>query len=339
MAPACASLRISSSSAAIRWPESAEYGARRRASACARVVALSAERPSRPAYRAARKIRVGSSTYDEVATPQVLGDPRGQHARQRPRRLVSLRARRGHVDPSERRRLDRRRQKAAVLDDRAAERFSEPARQRGAVALDDDIEIATTEHGAAPQIADEPTDEIRATVLLLGESSDRLEQLAHRGRQTAADAPGRRGLGETEAHESSTDGTDEASSPAHHHERRSGRELTTNLHFTRARLDDRQRARDLRRAKCAQAERARPDEVVAQHVGRAGGDQAGVALAREPERLGHAESGRRRRDRDVGEIARREADLRIDVRPLGHDHARGWNRRYICRSVADGKCV
>src|SRR5207245_9608652 len=112
-----------------------------------------------------------------VARPRVLASRRRQHARRRPRRLVSLRARRGHVDPPERRRLDRRRQEAAVLDDRAIERLPETARQHGAVTLDDDVEVATVERGAAPEIAGEPTDEIRAAVLLLGDSPDRHEDL------------------------------------------------------------------------------------------------------------------------------------------------------------------
>ena len=78
-----------------------------------------------------------------------------------------------------------------MLDDRATERLPETARQHGAVTLDDDVEVATVERGAAPQIADEPTDEIRAAVLLLGDSPDRPEDLAHRRRQAAAHAPGR----------------------------------------------------------------------------------------------------------------------------------------------------
>src|SRR6185369_13798259 len=96
-------------------------------------------------------------------------------------------ARRGHVDPPEGRRLDRRRQESAMLDDRAAERLGESVGQHGPVALDDDVEIAPARRGAAPEIAHEPTDEIGPPVLLLGEPSDRAEHLTELARQAATD--------------------------------------------------------------------------------------------------------------------------------------------------------
>src|SRR6266850_2333074 len=92
----------------------------------------------------------------EIAPPQIVADPGGHHARERPRSLVALRAGGGDVDPSERAYLHRRRQESAVLDDGAAERLREAASHPRAVALDDDVEIASIERRAAPEIADEP---------------------------------------------------------------------------------------------------------------------------------------------------------------------------------------
>src|SRR6516165_4510391 len=77
----------------------------------------------------------------EVAPSQIIGDRRGQYARQRAGSLVALRARGRHVDAAELRCLDRGRQEPTMLDDRAAERLGEAMSQYRAVALDDDVEI------------------------------------------------------------------------------------------------------------------------------------------------------------------------------------------------------
>ena len=226
-----------------------------------------------------------------------------------------------------------------MLDDGAAERSSEIAREHAAVALDDDVEIAPSRRGAAPQIADEPADQVRAAILLLGDAADRLEQLLDLSRQATGDAAGRRGVGEPDAGGAAADGARGASRASYHDERRAGREQAADLRLARRRVDAGQRTRELRRPERAETERRRADEVVPQHVRRAGRDHAGVPLAREHERLGHADAGGRRRDRDVDEVGRRKTDLGVHVSPLCHAHARGWKRRYICSRVADGRCV
>src|SRR5262249_11179788 len=125
----------------------------------------------------------------------------------------------------------------------------------------------------------------------------------------------------------------------HNDERSAGGEEAAYRRLAGGRIDLRQRARDLRGAKLSEPEGHRARQVFTQHRRGARRDPSGVALACEGAGVGHGELRRCRRDRDVDEVRRRGLDLRIYVRPLRHAHARGWKRRYMFTTAADGKWV
>ncbi len=162
--------------------------------------------------------------------------------------------------------------------------------------------------------------------MLLRDAPDRHQQLARGGRKSPADVGRRRRA-------------DGALGAAHHDERRAGGEQPPHRRLTGALVDGRQRSGERRGPERAEAERIGAHEVVAQHPRGAGHQHAGVPPPRERQRVANARAARHPCGRDVDQIGRREAHLGIDVRALGHAHARGWNRRYIRKRVADGKCV
>jgi len=200
----------------------------------------------------------------------------------------------------------------------------EAASHGGAIALDDEVEVAPHDRRAAPQVPDEPSHEERAAVMFLRDPADRGEQFPHVHREVLIHSAGGRGVGQPGASESATDRAARTLRAAHRDEGSTRDEQAAHGRLACAWFNGGKRARDLHRA---------------QHVRRARREQASVPPAHERQRVGHRDSCRRHRDHDVDEVGRLEVDLWIHVRPLRHAHARGWKRRYICRTAVDGRCV
>ena len=189
-----------------------------------------------------------------------------------------------------------------MLEDGAAQLAGELARDGGAVALDDDIEVGPRHLRVTPEVAHHPADEECARTLRRGAPSDRLEQRPRVGGQAVRHARRHGNLSGGGA--SGRDSAQRAPPVAHDHERRAPGQESAHRHLTRARFHARKVARDGGRRQVVEAQEARPNEVLPEEVPPLRHDHRRVALPRQPQRGADGDRRRRPRHGDVHEVGR-----------------------------------
>ena len=213
-----------------------------------------------------------------------------------------------------------------MLDQRAAHRLRQRARDDQRVALDHDVEVTGHARPLQPRVADDAADGVGTGAVRLGQAADGGEQCQTLGVEPALQAGSHRHDGRCDrpSHDP------ERRAPLHHHDhRRAGREPTPHGDLALAAGHDGQRTDEPPHGEVADAERLGAGGVLAQRVRRAADrHDVGVPPARQPRRVARAQSRRHADDQAVDEIGGGRRHLWVDVRAPGH-HARGWNLRYI----------